>query len=199
MYNLENEKSGFGIYVERSPNNKSGEISPASGNAFDIPSNRNHREMNPNHLLYIVFPGSCIDFGGKAPRQEMINQIGGKNYQQNKKLINDDVNAAKGNPTKNNYDRKYFIMKRVYYIFFSLIFVATCANIQVYKIQDTTLSVFKINDTLKYFEFYTPECSHSNVGCGILSKIGQSVFELKYADVSNYYKFKIVFKELLLT
>lgn len=69
-----------------------------------------------------------------------------------------------------------------------------CTIAQVYKIQDTTLNVFTINDTLKYFEFYTPEYPHSNVGCGIISRSEQNVFVLKYADASNYNKFKMVFK-----
>jgi RHS repeat-associated protein len=104
MYNIENDKSAFGIYVEGGPNNKSGEITPAAAAQLGIDPDPNRGGMDPNHLLLIVFPGSSKDFGGKAPTQDMINRVGGKYYQQNKELINDAVNAAKGTPTINSYD-----------------------------------------------------------------------------------------------
>ena len=86
-------------------------------------------------------------------------------------------------------------MKKIPFLFFGFVLVMNFTSAQVYKIQDTTLSIFKINDTLKYFEFYTPEYPHSNVGCGIILKVEQNVFGLKYADASNYNKLKMEFKD----
>ncbi|MGF7229821.1 hypothetical protein [Arachidicoccus sp.] len=60
--------------------------------------------MSENRVLYIIFPGSSKDFGGKTPTQNMINQVGGKYCLQNKELINNAINAAKGTSTINSYD-----------------------------------------------------------------------------------------------
>lgn len=65
---------------------------------------------------------------------------------------------------------------------------------QVYAREDTTLNIFNINDSLKYFEFYTPEFTPTNAGCGILSKLDKNVYILKYADEPNYDTFKIIFR-----
>ena len=104
MYNLENNKSAYGIYLEGGPNNKTGEITPAAAKQLGIDDDPNYGGMDKNRLLLIMFPGSSKDFGGKMPTQNMINQVGGKYYQQNKEVINDAINAAKGTPTINHYD-----------------------------------------------------------------------------------------------
>lgn len=104
MYNLDNEKSAFGIYVEGGPNNKSGEITPAAARQLDIPDDPNFGGMSQNKLLIVIFPGSSKDFGGKTPTQRMINQIGTKYFQQNKQLINKAINDTKKIPNQNPYD-----------------------------------------------------------------------------------------------
>lgn len=104
MYNLDNEKSAFGIYVEGGPNNKSGEITPAAARQLDIPADPIHGGMPKNMLLILIFPGSSKDFGGKTPTQRMINQIGDKYFQQNKEIINKAINDTKKTPIKNQYD-----------------------------------------------------------------------------------------------
>jgi len=86
-------------------------------------------------------------------------------------------------------------MRKISFLLLGLAFATNYVNAQVYKLQDTILSVFTINDTLKYFEFYTPEYPHGNVGCGIISKVDQNVFGLAYADASNYNKFKMDFRD----
>jgi len=104
LYNLGNGKSAFGIYIEGGPNNKSGEITPAAASGLGIDPNPNYGGMDKNKLLVIIFPGSSKDFDGKTPTQEMINKVGDKFYQQNKELINNAIDAAKGTPTINPYD-----------------------------------------------------------------------------------------------
>ena len=86
-------------------------------------------------------------------------------------------------------------MKRANFLFFCLVFIANCLNAQVYKIQDTTLSIFTINDTLKYFELDAPEYLHEYVGCGIISRQEGNIFQLEYPYGSSYNKFKIVFTD----
>ncbi|HTN37699.1 MAG TPA: hypothetical protein VL053_11535 [Arachidicoccus sp.] len=84
-------------------------------------------------------------------------------------------------------------MKQLITLLFSMILILNNSTGQVYTRADTTLAIFKINDSLKYFEFYTPSFPHSNVGTGILSKVEQNVYKLKYADASNYNKFILTF------
>ena len=104
LYNLENDKSAFGIYVEGGPNNKSGEITPAAATQLGIDPDPNKGGMDKNKLLLIIFPGSSKGFDDKTPTQEMINKIGDKYYQKNKELINYAIDAAKKTPTINPYD-----------------------------------------------------------------------------------------------
>jgi len=104
LYNLENDKSAYGIYLEGGPNNKSGEITPAGAKALGIYPDPNYGGMQANHLLLIIFPGSSINFDGKTPTQAMINKIGAQYYLLNKALINHAINVAKSTPTINHYD-----------------------------------------------------------------------------------------------
>ena len=46
-------------------------------------------------------------------------------------------------------------MKKLILVITGLGFTISSLYAQTYKIEDTTLSIFKINDTLKYFEFYS--------------------------------------------
>ena len=76
----------------------------------------------------------------------------------------------------------------------SSISVINSLKAQTYKRGDTTLSVFAINDTLKYFEFYTPEYPHGDVEVGILSKKDKDTYTLKYVEGANYAPFDLLFQ-----
>ncbi|SEA38214.1 hypothetical protein SAMN05192529_11619 [Arachidicoccus rhizosphaerae] len=66
---------------------------------------------------------------------------------------------------------------------------------QTYQKEDATLNIFTINDTLKYFEFYTPEFLHTNVEVGILSKSSINTYDLKYTDGPFFSTFELLFKD----
>ena len=60
------------------------------------------------------------------------------------------------------------------------------------------LRLFTINDTLKYFEFYTPYLMNDDIECGILSKVFDDVYRLKYASGNNFVKFDLLIKDTTL-
>jgi hypothetical protein len=66
------------------------------------------------------------------------------------------------------------------------------ANSQVYNRSDTLLSLFKVNDSIEYFEVTTPQMSSESVMCGVLTKNTDSLFTLSYADSYRPCAFTIV-------
>ena len=79
-----------------------------------------------------------------------------------------------------------------YITLFTLVLFFNALNAQSYKNGDATLNIFTINDSLKYFEFYTPEFPHGDVECGILLRAAPNTYSLKYADESNYKPFNLI-------
>lgn len=59
---------------------------------------------------------------------------------------------------------------------------------------ESNLNLFSINDSTKYFEFFTSEMIHGDLECGILSKVSDSLYKIKYADGANFKPFNLVIK-----
>ena len=88
-------------------------------------------------------------------------------------------------------------MKQLILIFFSALCISFSVA-QTYQRGDTTLNFFAINDTLKYFEFYTPGFSHTKVEVGILVKDNDTTYRLKYTNDLEYTPFNVFFQGNLL-
>ena len=82
-------------------------------------------------------------------------------------------------------------MKQFILLSFILTFSLKFLIGQTYRRDTSTLNIFTINDTLKYFEFYTPGYFHGNVETGfvvkgdkkthiVFSQMGQVTLLLKY-------------------
>lgn len=69
---------------------------------------------------------------------------------------------------KVNFENNY--MKKNILIATALILAANSLMAQTYKRDTSVLNIFTINDTLKYFEFYTPRYFHGNVETDFFSK-----------------------------
>ena len=86
-------------------------------------------------------------------------------------------------------------MKKLILVITGLGFTISSLYAQTYKIEDTTLSIFKINDTLKYFEFYSPGFAHEDVEIGILFKVSESLYKIKYTNGPFFSSFNIQFED----
>jgi hypothetical protein len=85
-------------------------------------------------------------------------------------------------------------MKQLVLITLSLVLACNFSTAQTYQRGDTTLNIFTINDSLKYFEFYTPEFLHENVEVGILVKNNATTYSLRYVDGSSFTPFELLFQ-----
>ncbi|QES88166.1 hypothetical protein [Rhizosphaericola mali] len=81
------------------------------------------------------------------------------------------------------------------FMLFSLICWCNFSIAQAYQRGDTTLNIFIINDTLKYFEFYSSGFLHENVEVGLLSRKNDTTYSLKYTNEGNFTPFEIFFQE----
>lgn len=76
-------------------------------------------------------------------------------------------------------------MKQLILIASGLMLVLNSLIAQTYKMDTSTLNIFTINDTLKYFEFYTPGYFHGNVEIGFLVKKDKNTYNLQANESSN--------------
>jgi hypothetical protein len=63
---------------------------------------------------------------------------------------------------------------------------------QTYRRDTSTLNIFAINDTLKYFEFYTPGYFHGNVETGFVVKREGNEYSFQ-SNGSSYTPFEMLF------
>lgn len=85
-------------------------------------------------------------------------------------------------------------MKQFILIASGLILTVNALLAQTYKKGTSILNIFTINDTLKYFEFYTPGYFHGNVETGFLVKENEMTYSLQ-ANGSSYAPIELLFKE----
>jgi hypothetical protein len=86
-------------------------------------------------------------------------------------------------------------MKQLFFILFNLTLACNVLTAQTYKKGNTTLAIFTINDSLKYFEFYTQEFIHENAQIGILLKSSEDKYSLQYTNGPFFSEFNMLFKD----